>query len=49
MILYFEKTLYNVAQDIRFALFFFILFNELFNVGICSLFDTIVIIIVIVT
>ena len=34
MILYFEKTLCNVAQDIRFSLFFFILFNKLVNVGI---------------
>ena len=35
MTLQFEKTLCNVAHDITFALFFFILFNKLFNVGIC--------------
>ena len=39
MILYFEKTLCNIAQDIRFALFFFMLFNNLLYLQ--SLFDTI--------
>ena len=32
---YFEKSLCSVAQEIRYILFFLVLFHKLFNVDIC--------------